>query len=90
VKTIIEEAVQAFEDRHNDRCLSINECDCMDLVIRANRYEESIESRIRSEVADLLEQEKRRWIPESDNRGALADWIESVFNNAINFTAAKR
>jgi hypothetical protein len=89
MKTIIDEAVEAFADRHNDRCLSITLCSCHDLIVRAREYELIIESRIKSEVAGWMNEEKQRWIMGKD-KSHLVEWIESVWDNAIKFVEAKK
>jgi hypothetical protein len=90
MRTIIEEAAQAFEDRHDDRCLNVTECFCVDFVSRINAYEKTLERQLRDELVDFIKEEKHQWLPENKDRGALADWIESIFNNVIKFAEAKK
>ena len=89
MKTIIDEAVEAFADRHNDRCLSSTKCSCHDLILRARDYELSIENRIKNELADWMDEEKQRWIMGKD-KSHFAEWVESVWDNAIKFVEAKK
>ena len=89
MKTIIEEAIQAFADRHNDRCLKISECKCHAFILRAQDYESIVEKRIKNEVAAWLAEEKDRWVIEK-NQSEMAEWIESIFTHAIKFMEAKK
>ena len=89
MKTIIEEAVQAFSDRHNDRCLEITDCECQELILRANKYEAIVEKRIRNELAAWLNEEKDRWVYDKD-RSPLADWIASIWDNVIRYVEVKK
>jgi len=88
VKTIIEEAIQAFEDLHNDRCLSAYECDHIALIVRARDYEAGIEKRIKSELAVTLAEERDRWVF-GKSKSSFAEWVESIFNNTIRFLEGK-
>ena len=89
MKTIIEEAIQAFSDRHEDRCLKITSCQCQALILRANKYEANIENRIRNELAAWLNEEKDRWVFNKD-RSPLADWVASIWDNVIKYVENKK
>jgi len=89
MKTIIDEAIQAFADRHNDRCLKITQCKCNSLIMRAHDYEAVIEKRIKSELGGWLSEERDRWVI-GKNQSEMAEWIESIFNHAIKYMEAKK
>lgn len=87
MKTIIEEAINAFQLVHDDRCLlHFSKCGHQDLIRRAKDYEKGVETRIASEVAGKLEEVKNDWLAVKEiPDGSLASWIAIVFDVAIKF-----
>ena len=86
MKTIIEEAIDAFQSVHNDRCLPKTKCEHKDLIDRAKSYERTIQKNIANELAVKFEQVRDDWLIVNDiQEGTLASWIKLVFDVAIKY-----
>lgn len=82
--TIIEEAVMAFETRHNDRCLA--NCNCSDLIKRIKDYEKSITKNVAQDVAQDLDNLREDWLNVADLKpGYFAEYLNRIFDVAIEF-----
>lgn len=87
--TIIEEAIKTFEAEHLS-CSVADPGKCAkkhrQLIMRAKAYEGQIEARIKSELAgDLLEARDFFVMKSEVEKGELAEWIQIIFNMAIQF-----
>lgn len=87
MKTITQEAIQAFTDRHYDRHLGeMNECGCDALIVRAKEYEAGAEQIVRAEIGAKLEKLRDEWLDDfSNEKGPVAIWIAVVFEAALKF-----
>jgi len=90
VKTILEEAADAFRNMHEAFCLEMDMKKCKlnhhDLIKRLEEYEKGIEARIRSEVAgDLEEARDFLVLTKEPEEGTAAMWIRFAFDKAVGF-----
>ena len=84
MKTIIEEAIDAFQMNHNDRC--VGNCNHNELITRAKNYERRIQKDLGEDLAVKLEEVRDDWLIRADVReGSLAAFIDLIFNVAAKF-----
>jgi hypothetical protein len=88
VKTIIQEAIDAFEYEHLHACKTSDMAKCQrnhrQLIKRAQEYEASIERTIAADIAVRVAQVRDGWLDKPNIReGSYAAFIESVFGVAI-------
>ena len=84
MKTIIEEAIDAFQMNHDDRCLG--NCNHNELITRAKNYERRIQKDISEDVATRLEEVRDDWLITAEIReGSYAAFIQLIFDVAAKF-----
>ena len=87
----MEEAVDAFEAVHFDRCLDDKKCNHLALIARIKHYENSLMKNVTEEVAARLEEVKNDWIVHgSFEKSSYTSFIELVFDTAIKFCKEMR
>ena len=85
MKTIIEEAIDAFQMNHDDRCIGKG-CGHQDLIDRAKNYERRIQKDLADDLSAKLEGVKDSWLDTANIKdGSYAGFIEHIFNVAIKF-----
>ena len=91
MKTIIEEAIDAFQANHTDRCLSNTQCNHADLIERVKNYENQIEKNIGQDIAVRLEEVRDDWLNRAElKEGSFAAYIDLIFNVAAKFARELR
>ena len=84
MKTIIEEAIDAFQMNHDDRCLG--NCNHTELITRAKNYERRIQKDIGEDVATRLEEVRDDWLITAEIREvSYAAFIQLIFDVAAKF-----
>lgn len=90
MKTIIQEAIEAFEFEHEFRnCKDKKKhdkspCQHKQLIERAKNYEKGIENKIAYDIAVRIAEVRDSWLDKPNIReGSYAAFIESVFGVAI-------
>ena len=84
MKTIIEEAIDAFKMNHDDRC--VGKCQHNELIERTKNYERRIQKDIGEDVATRLEEVRDDWLMRAElKEGSFAAFIDLIFNVAAKF-----
>jgi len=89
MKSIIDEAIDAFNKNHEDRCLqNILHCEHGKLIRRMKQYEHELEQPIRQEIAEQLAENRDFWIAaKSPDEASAFTWAyRNIFDLAIKFT----
>jgi len=88
MKSIIDEAIDAFNQNHEDRCLgNILDCEHGNLIRRMKQYEHESEGPVRQDIANKLAENRDYWIAAKDPSEASAfTWaFNNIFELAIKF-----
>lgn len=88
MKSIIDEAIDAFNQNHEDRCLqNIIHCEHGKLIRRMKQYEHELEQPVREEIANKLAENRDHWIAAKDSADASQfTWaLKNIFDLAIKF-----
>ena len=89
MKSIIDEAIDAFNKNHEDRCLqNILHCEHGKLIRRMKQYEHELEQPLRQEIAEQLAENRDYWIAaKSPDEASAFTWAyRNIFDLAIKFT----
>jgi hypothetical protein len=89
MKSIIDEAVDSFNQNHQDRCLGrIFDCHHADLIRRIKKYQKEIEQPLREEIAAQLMENRDHWVS-ARNQSEASEYVwalNNIFELAIKFT----
>ena len=88
MKSVIDEAIEYFNQNHEDRCLkNIIHCEHGRMIRKIKQYEHEVEQPIRQEIAEQLAENRDYWIAAKDPDEASAfTWAyKNIFELAIKF-----
>jgi hypothetical protein len=88
MKSIIDEAIDAFNQNHEDRCLgNIIHCSHGKQIRRMKQYEHELEQPVRQEIANKLAENRNHWIAaKTPSEASVFTWaLNDIFELAIKF-----